>query len=569
MFDEPQEEPKERIIDPAVQAREKADELRIHAEIAAVFEGGRKFEAQLTPGLDAQVARDVQRGMARMDKSKTAGTPVLPAASAAEAAEVLNLFATRGLSANDYHIHRRPGEVMIIRWLAGEQVETFYERLQAHFDAALNGYRQEERQNQEWKQDPKTLAYLAALDAMEVKMADRYLREEIRKHNLFVLSTQTADEMNIAYLCDYVMGISAAEVVGEASAPPDDATEKDLAWFYKLFLLRGYGRGWSRCAFSRSCRSRMTASGEGKIVVNRGQASRLSSMRTRREFVGMVLFLAMLPGLSRVGDAAERHCRGLWVWKTAAVLGAPKGAEALRNFCKSNNINEVYISVAASRKAGEDERIAAAIELLHQSKLKVEALLSSTTADEPGKPRDKLIEEARDILAFNEKHGQNHFDGIHLDIEPHQRLENKGAGNLQFLPNLIETFRAVRGVAEPARMSVNADIESKILKSSVEQRKALFTSVNRITLMLYEQSHPGDGKSPEQKFDKLRRVTDKFMATAYEGLEEGKAAKMSIALRTPDYGDLLPEMLAKLHEAFRKNPHYLGWGRHCYNDHLK
>lgn len=249
MFDEPQEEPKERTIDPAVQAREKADEFRVHAEIAAVFEGGRKFEAELLPGLDLQVARDIQRSMARLEKSKTAGSPVLPAPSVAEAAGVLSLPATGGLSTNDYHIHRRPGEVMIVRWLAGEQVETFYERLQAHFDAALNGYRQEERQNQEWKQDPRTLAYLTALDAIEAKMADRYLREEIRKHNLFVLSTQTADEMNIAYLCDYVMGISAAEVVGGASAPPEEPSEKDLAWFYKLFLLRGMGEGIEQMCF--------------------------------------------------------------------------------------------------------------------------------------------------------------------------------------------------------------------------------------------------------------------------------------------------------------------------------
>jgi hypothetical protein len=80
-------------------------------------------------------------------------------------------------------------------------------------------------------------------------MAERYLREPIRKLNLAVLSTQTADEINIAYLADYVIGIPAAELVGPRSAPPDGASERDLAWFFKLFSLRGMYEGIERMCF--------------------------------------------------------------------------------------------------------------------------------------------------------------------------------------------------------------------------------------------------------------------------------------------------------------------------------
>jgi hypothetical protein len=249
MFDEPKEDPAENPLDPKDRAKEKSDEFRMHAELAAVFEGHRKFDAKAIGGLDPELARDVQRGMGRLEKSKSADSPVLPEPSAAEAAKLLNLPTTRGLSTNDYHIHRRPGEVMIVRWLGGQEVETFYDRIQAHFDAAMNGYREEEHQAHEWKKDPQTLAYLAALDAVEVKMADRYLRDIIRKHNLFVLSTQSADEINIAYLADHVMGLSAAEIVGRASAPPEEPTEQDLAWFFKLFSLRGISEGVERMCF--------------------------------------------------------------------------------------------------------------------------------------------------------------------------------------------------------------------------------------------------------------------------------------------------------------------------------
>jgi hypothetical protein len=246
---EPDEEPAERTLKPADRAKDKSDELRMHAELAAVFEGNRKFDAELRTDLDARLAREIQKTVGKLEKSRSPEHPVLPEPSAKDAAAMLDFPHEHGLSTNDYHVYRRPGEVMIVRWLAGEEVDTFYKRVQAHLDVALEGVREDERQANEWKQNPDTDAYLAALDALEVNMAERYLREPIRQLNLFVLSTQAADEMNIAHLCDYVMGIPAAEVVGDASAPPDAPTDRDLAWFFKLFSLRGVVDGEERMCF--------------------------------------------------------------------------------------------------------------------------------------------------------------------------------------------------------------------------------------------------------------------------------------------------------------------------------
>jgi hypothetical protein len=56
--------------------------------------------------------------------------------------------------------------------------------------------------------------------------------------------------MNIVHLCDYLMGVDAREVVGRASAPPEDSpTEQDLAWFFKLFSLRGMDDQTERMCF--------------------------------------------------------------------------------------------------------------------------------------------------------------------------------------------------------------------------------------------------------------------------------------------------------------------------------
>jgi hypothetical protein len=284
-----------------------------------------------------------------------------------------------------------------------------------------------------------------------------------------------------------------------------------------------------------------------------------------------ILFLPLLPAfsLSASAQTSPALIHGLWVWKSPTVLAAPHAAESLRDFCKSQGINEVYLSISARSEASEESQLVHLITELHHSNIRAEALLSSTDADEPGKHRDSLVQKVQLIVQFNQKHRAERFDGIHLDVEPQQRPENKGPGNLRFLPGLADAFRAVRAVAEPAGMTVNADIQNKLLKGDASQRKMLLSAVPRVTLMMYELSSPGDGDTPAQQAEKAVSNSQKFLNMAYNGLSGSNLAKMVIALRTPDYGDLLPLMLKQIEEANRSNPHYLGWARHSYNDILK
>lgn len=249
MFDEPEDDPQQQRSDPATRAKDKSDEFRMHAELASVFEGHRKFDAEILPKLDAEIARDAQKTIARLEKNKVEGGPIISTQFEPEAVRLLDLPSAQNLSTNDYHIYRRPGEVMILRWLAGEQVDSFYTRLQAHFDAALKQYTEDQEQSYGWKQDPEVTAYLKALKAIDMKMADKYVRDVIRQHKIFILSTQTVDEMDILHLCDFIIGIPSAEIVGEASAPPDEPTEQDRAWFFKLFSLRGMNQGTEQMFF--------------------------------------------------------------------------------------------------------------------------------------------------------------------------------------------------------------------------------------------------------------------------------------------------------------------------------
>jgi hypothetical protein len=266
----------------------------------------------------------------------------------------------------------------------------------------------------------------------------------------------------------------------------------------------------------------------------------------------------------------ETPLHGLWVWKTPTLLDLPARGEALRDFCRSHQINEVYLSFSSQNGGAAEEReIQKLIGLLHHSHIRVEALLSSTDADEPGKHRDKLMAHVNEVLSYNRGHVHEQFDGIHLDIEPQQRQENKGPGNLGFLPNLLDTYRAVLALAEQNQMTVNADIPNKFLKGDVNQRQGLMSSLPRLTLMLYELSSPGDGESTAAQADKLRQASARFMDMAYQGLNGSHLAKLAIGLRTPDYQQELPNMLKLVQDTLSGNPHYLGWAWHSYNDTLQ
>src|ERR1700690_1058545 len=82
---------------------------------------------------------------------------------------------------------------------------------------------------------------------------------------------------------------------------------------------------------------------------------------------------------------------GIWVWKSQSVLESPHAAETLRDFCESQGINEVYVSVSTRNTASDDERLTRLIAVMHRSNIRVEALLSSENADEGGKHLDKLL----------------------------------------------------------------------------------------------------------------------------------------------------------------------------------
>lgn len=285
------------------------------------------------------------------------------------------------------------------------------------------------------------------------------------------------------------------------------------------------------------------------------------AVRSRVTAVLRAALSAALVAAALPAGAAALPVHGLWVWNSSQALQAPQGATALRDFCQSAGINEVYVSVSRDYSALEELRLTQLIALLHQVDVRVDALIYSVDGDEVGAPRTGLLDHVQSILNFDHHHPAQRFDGIHLAIEPQRRPEYQSATNIQFLPALVVTYRAVRARTDRAALSLDADIPSKVLTADVDERRALLSAVPRLTLLMDAGAGARGAATPVQRLDEVRQGSRRYLHMAYRGVDEPHAAGMLIALRAQDREPELPRLLAALDEANRSDPHYLGWAR--------
>lgn len=247
MFEDDADDAPARRTDPEQAAKDKLEELRMYAELAAVFEGPRKFDQAFRRDLPLDLAQRLQRGLLTLERARPGQSQLIPAEHISLARELLAAHDTAGLTCGDYHAAVRPGQVLIARWIQGGDFDTFHERLSDHFDAMLAGHIEDEESARRWLGDSTLPKYLQSLKKHKPNLPERYLWAFIRSGGVpACLSTHTADELNIAFLAETVMGLTVGEIVGQQAAlavsDDDDAAwpdESDLAWYFKLFLLRG------------------------------------------------------------------------------------------------------------------------------------------------------------------------------------------------------------------------------------------------------------------------------------------------------------------------------------------
>jgi hypothetical protein len=285
----------------------------------------------------------------------------------------------------------------------------------------------------------------------------------------------------------------------------------------------------------------------------------------------MVLFLACTGcgGNFSANNAqvaqSQSSSHGMWVWNGTGIASDASRVALLHDVAVAKGIDEVYISAVPSGSDSSDRQISNLISTLHASSIRVEALLGSSTADEPGAPRDGLVTLVQNVISYNQRNPQARFDGVHLDIEPQQRPEyTSGIG---YLPNLIATYQAANSVAAPAGLAINADIAKGVISASLDQRRALLTSVPRLTLMLYQLGTQADSQSAAQNAAILDSAATDALQRIYDGVSGPGVATLAIGLNTPDFGaDSMPQMFVSLEQSGKMNSHYSGWSWEAYSD---
>jgi len=91
--------------------------------------------------------------------------------------------------------------------------------------------------------------------------------------------------------------------------------------------------------------------------------------------VALMSGVAALAGTSSALAAERGWVHGLWVWKGPAIAQSSQSVQMLREFCKSQGINEVYFSVSEHGDMSGLVRLPGLIGQLHQSNIRIEALL--------------------------------------------------------------------------------------------------------------------------------------------------------------------------------------------------
>jgi len=210
--------------------------------------------------------------------------------------------------------------------------------------------------------------------------------------------------------------------------------------------------------------------------------------------------LIYLAGMTRPEDFAKhlskdrevvsnRYTEAIWLWKTAEVLkGDPR--KALINFCKSKDINKVFVSinkkVISSIEQSSD--LQTFIAHLHHAGIKAAALMGEPTWVYE-KNRQKMLRRIQFVLEYNDNTiDPARFDAIHLDIEPHT-LAEWGDYKKILVNNLAETLKLANNITSRGRQRLPLEIDiptfyHKVDKTALEK---IVQNADSVTIMAYER----------------------------------------------------------------------------------
>ncbi|MGA8443103.1 MAG: hypothetical protein WB762_06790 [Candidatus Sulfotelmatobacter sp.] len=89
-----------------------------------------------------------------------------------------------------------------------------------------------------------------------------------------------------------------------------------------------------------------------------------------RLLTATLLIAVVLDSCGSAAAQAAAPVHGLWAWKGPSIVATTGGIEHLRDFCSSEGVNEIYISVSSHGKLLEGD-FPKLIDVLHRSGVRV------------------------------------------------------------------------------------------------------------------------------------------------------------------------------------------------------
>jgi hypothetical protein len=141
--------------------------------------------------------------------------------------------------------------------------------------------------------------------------------------------------------------------------------------------------------------------------------------------IPMKQVLALLLIILAATKLPAAEMRGMWVYKTDAIVSSTEAGDQLFDFCEKRHITDLFWQVHFARM--EDggrilknvEPTHAFIQRAHARSLRVHALFGDPSHTLKAK-HGIVFASADGVMAFNQAGpSEARFDGIHLDIEPH------------------------------------------------------------------------------------------------------------------------------------------------------
>lgn len=245
-------------------------------------------------------------------------------------------------------------------------------------------------------------------------------------------------------------------------------------------------------------------------------------------------FLLLFPILLLMAaplSAAEM--RGMWIYKTDEIDASAAASEALFDFCAQRHITDLFWQVHFERlpDGGRPLKNAARsrtfLQCAHARSLRIHALFGDPSHALSAK-HDIVLASVDGIRAFNrEGPADAHFDGVHLDIEPHGLPQWKKADLAQkcdLLTQFVEVnHKAVsRAHAADPGLIYGVDIVFWLDKTTPEGKSA------------YPVTFQGVAKDAAKH---LLDCVDHVAIMSYRDTAEGKNGIIALVAKTIAYAD--------------------------------